>query len=63
MVAAVENNRVQFRPIEIGRDYGIQTEVTSGLAPGDIIARIVTDQVQNGAEIEPQFQKGAASKQ
>jgi multidrug efflux pump subunit AcrA (membrane-fusion protein) len=63
MVAAVDNNRVQFRPIEIGRDYGNQTEVANGLKAGDVIARIVTDEVQNGAQIEPEFQKGAGSKQ
>jgi RND family efflux transporter MFP subunit len=57
MVATVENNHVQFRPIQIGRDYGDQVEITSGLQPGDVIARIVTDQVQNGVEIQPQFQK------
>jgi RND family efflux transporter MFP subunit len=63
MVAAVENNRVHFRPIEIGRDYGNQTEVANGLKAGDVIARIVTDEVQNDTQIEPEFQKGAGSKQ
>ena len=37
MVAVVADNKVQFRPIKIGRDYGEQTEITRGLQSGDVI--------------------------
>jgi multidrug efflux pump subunit AcrA (membrane-fusion protein) len=57
MVALVENNIVHFRPIDIGRDYGDQTEVTGGLHEGDVIVRTISDQIQDGAEIEPQYPK------
>ncbi len=54
-VATVVDNRVQFKPIQIGRDYGDQTEVLSGLKPDDIIVRTVTDKVQENVEIEPRY--------
>jgi len=54
-VATVVDNRVQFKPIQIGRDYGDQTEVLAGLKPDDIIVRTVTDKVQENVEIEPRY--------
>jgi len=44
-----------MRPIVIGRDYGDQTEVTGGLKYGDVIATNVTDEIQDGVEVDPQF--------
>ena len=55
MVATVEDNRVHFKPIQIGRDYGDQTEVLGGLKPNDIIVRTVTDKVQENVDIEPRY--------
>jgi len=55
MVAAVVDNRVQFKTIQIGRDYGDQTEVLAGLKPDDIIVRTVTDKIQENVEIEPRY--------
>lgn len=57
MAALVVNNRVQFRTIQLGRDYGDQTEIRNGLQPGDIVVRNVTDEIQEGVEIEPRFVK------
>ena len=57
MVAVVENNYVHFNEIHIGRDFGEQTEVTSGIKPGDLVVRNVTDDVQEGVELEPIFPK------
>jgi multidrug efflux pump subunit AcrA (membrane-fusion protein) len=54
-VAVVVDNRVRFRPIQIGRDYGDQTEVTGGLTPGDIIVRTVTDKIRENVEVEPHY--------
>ena len=56
-VAVIENNVVHFRPVQLGRDYGDQTEIVSGLRSGDVIARTITDDVQEGAEIQPEFPK------
>jgi multidrug efflux pump subunit AcrA (membrane-fusion protein) len=54
-VAVVVDNRVHFKPIQIGRDYGDHTEVIGGLKPDDIIVRTVTDRVQENVEIEPRY--------
>ena len=56
-VAVVEENTVHLRPIVIGRDYGDQTEVTGGLKEGDVIATDVTDEIQEGVQVDPQFAK------
>lgn len=49
-----ENNVVHFQPIVIGRDYGNESEILSGLQAGNIIVRTVSDEVQDGAKVEPQ---------
>ncbi len=54
-LAVVENEIAHFRPISVGRDYGDQTEVISGVREGDVIIRDVTDQVTDGTKVEPQF--------
>lgn len=59
MVAFVDNDRIQFRPILIGRDYGNVTEVLGGLQEGDVIVNSVTDAVRDGVQIQPQFPKQA----
>lgn len=56
-LAVVEGDYVHFRPVQIGRDFGNQTEIVSGLAPGDVIVKTITDQVQDGVKIEPEFPK------
>jgi multidrug efflux pump subunit AcrA (membrane-fusion protein) len=56
MIAVVENDVVHFCPIQIGRDYGTETEVTSGLKPGETIVRIINDQIQDGVKITPEYQ-------
>jgi multidrug efflux pump subunit AcrA (membrane-fusion protein) len=55
MVAALVNNRVTFKTIRLGRDYGDQTEVLSGLQPGDVIVRNVSDDIEENAEIVPRY--------
>lgn len=54
-VALVQNQVVHFRPVTLGRDYGEQTEVTGGLEDGDVVAVNVSDEVSEGARIQPQF--------
>jgi multidrug efflux pump subunit AcrA (membrane-fusion protein) len=58
-VAAVDSQTVHFRPVTVGRDYGELTEVTSGLRDGDVIALDITDEIQDGTKIDPQFPKAA----
>lgn len=51
------NDTIHFQPIVIGRDYGNESEVLSGLQAGDIIVRTVSDEVQEGAKVQPQIIK------
>jgi RND family efflux transporter MFP subunit len=60
MAAVLVNNRVHFKTIQLGRDYGDQTEVLSGLQAGDIIVRNVSDDIEENAEIEPRYRKEKA---
>jgi multidrug efflux pump subunit AcrA (membrane-fusion protein) len=63
LVAVVQDRHVHFAPVGIGRDYGDQVEITSGLQAGQEIARDVSDDVQEGVEVDPQYpKKQAASK-
>jgi multidrug efflux pump subunit AcrA (membrane-fusion protein) len=56
-VAVVDRDSVvHFRPIQIGRDYGDQSEITGGLQPGEVIAETVTDDVREGKKVRPEFQ-------
>jgi multidrug efflux pump subunit AcrA (membrane-fusion protein) len=60
MVAVVEDQRVHFRPIELGRDYGDQTEVLSGLKSGDVIVQNVSDEIEENAEVEARYRNQKA---
>jgi multidrug efflux pump subunit AcrA (membrane-fusion protein) len=62
-LAVVENDYVHFKPVEIGRDFGNETEIVSGLQPGDVIVKTITDQVQEGVKINPEFPKQQAGTQ
>ena len=55
VVALVRDQVVHFQPVSIGRDYGEKAEITNGLKPGDVIALNVSDEVHEGAKIQPEF--------
>ena len=58
MVAVMDQDKtVHFKPVQIGRDFGNQSEITGGLKPGDVLVTIVQDEVQEGAKIDPQYQQ------
>jgi multidrug efflux pump subunit AcrA (membrane-fusion protein) len=50
-VAVVENNVIQLRPVQVGRDLGTQIYVTRGLKDGDQVVVNPTDVVQEGAHV------------
>jgi len=50
-IAVVDNGIVHIRKISIGRDYGAQTEVLSGVNPGDQVIINPTDSAQDGARV------------
>lgn len=57
MVALVDNNKIHFRPVLIGRDFGEQTEIANGVKPGDVVVKNVNDDIQENAEVQPVFPK------
>jgi multidrug efflux pump subunit AcrA (membrane-fusion protein) len=61
-VPVVENNIVQMRPVEVGRDLGTQVYITDGLQDGDLIVVNPNDVVKQGARVStrpaPKGQEG-----
>jgi RND family efflux transporter MFP subunit len=60
MVATVVNGKIHFVPVTIGRDYGSETEIMTGLKAGDVIVTDVTDDVVEGAAVQLHMAKAAA---
>jgi len=58
-VATVVDGKIHWVPVTIGRDFGSETEIVSGLKEGDIIVTNVTDEVVEGAEVEMHMAKGS----
>ena len=51
-------SKVHIQPVEIGRDYGPSTEITSGLKDGDTIITEITDYIAEGASVKPKSAGG-----
>lgn len=51
------DRRVHFRKVTIGRDYGSEVEIQSGLAEGDMVVLNPTDAVREGVTVEPHERK------
>ena len=52
-VASVDaENRVRFRNIQVGIDYGNEVEVLAGLEPGDLVVMNPTDAVREGVRVD-----------
>jgi multidrug efflux pump subunit AcrA (membrane-fusion protein) len=56
-VATVKDNRIKFRPVQIGRDYGPAVEILSGLEEGDWVVSTVTDTVRDGIKVNAKVNK------
>ncbi len=53
-VGVVDADRaVRYRPVQLGRDYGAELEVTVGLAPGETVVVHPGDDLPDGTVIEP----------
>lgn len=49
--AVLRGNRAQLVPVTIGRDYGTEVEVVSGLSAGDLIIENPSDSLVSGTEV------------
>lgn len=47
-----ENNTIHLTQVQIGRDYGSQMEITSGLKEGERIVTIPSDRIREGVKVE-----------
>lgn len=52
-VATVENDRLKFVNVEVGRDFGQSLEITSGLHPGEPVMSNPTDDLRAGMKVRP----------
>ena len=59
MVATIVNGKVRFVPVTIGRDFGSETEILTGLKAGDVIVTDVTDDVVDNAAVQVHQSKSA----
>ncbi len=51
--AVVENGKVRYQLIEIGRDYGNKVEISNGLKANDIVLLDAPDNLDNGESVQP----------
>ena len=62
-VAVVDNDhRLHYRPVQIGRDYGQEVEILSGVAEGDVLASGLSAAIADGSAIEVAKPAGVAGK-
>ena len=63
-VPVVEDNIIQMRPVQVGRDLGTQLYITGGLKDGDLVVVNPNDLVREGARVStrpaPRGQEGEA---
>lgn len=52
-----EANRIHFQKVEVGRDYGPEIEIRQGLSGGETVVVNPSDDVSEGAVVEPVPQK------
>jgi multidrug efflux pump subunit AcrA (membrane-fusion protein) len=52
-------DRIHFQLIEVGRDFGQSTEVRSGLAGNEVVVVNATDEVREGARVQPVMRAAA----
>jgi RND family efflux transporter MFP subunit len=55
-----EDGKIHFQKVVLGRDYGTQTEVTSGLTGGESLVRNPGDDIQEGVVVKIQPAKESA---
>jgi len=51
-IAVVQKERIAFRNVEIGRDFGESLEITNGLKPGENVVTNPTDDLHDGTRVE-----------
>lgn len=52
VIAVAPDNTVHYHKVELGRDYGTEVEVTSGITPDMALVTNPTDDLQEGARVK-----------
>ncbi len=59
-----EGGKIHFQKVTLGRDYGMQTEIMTGLAGGETLVINPSDEIQEGVVVRPRpAREGAADSQ
>ena len=61
-IAVIDNGIVHLVPVVLGRDFGSETEVVSGLKAGQLIATTFTDDVVENARVQVRESKPSEQK-
>jgi RND family efflux transporter MFP subunit len=61
-VAVVRGDKAELTAVTIGRDYGTEVEVLSGLVPGDEVIENPSDSLVSGAQVRIAKKNGEAEK-
>jgi multidrug efflux pump subunit AcrA (membrane-fusion protein) len=63
LLAAVvgKDGLVRYKPVTVGRDYGKQIEVRSGLDDGDLVMTAPSTEIHEGQKVEVAAEKGKES--
>jgi len=56
-VAVVQNGKVQYRRVEVARDFGNKVEVSSGLNPNDVVVVDMLDGINAGTPVAAHITK------
>jgi multidrug efflux pump subunit AcrA (membrane-fusion protein) len=57
--AVIRNGKVQLVPVVLGRDFGPEVQIVSGLHDGDLVASTFTDEVRQGVSVKTRLSKQA----
>ncbi len=52
-VAVLDQQRVSYRNVQLGRDYGAEIEIVAGINPGEMVVVHPGDDLPEGAEVTP----------
>jgi RND family efflux transporter MFP subunit len=53
LAALDAQNRVHYRTVQLGRDFGMETEVLAGIDPGETVVVNPSDDLSEGTVVEP----------
>jgi multidrug efflux pump subunit AcrA (membrane-fusion protein) len=57
IAALTSGNRIDLRPVKLGRDFGQETEILQGLKEGESVVVSPSDSLTSGLQVSPQEPK------